>query len=188
MIEYEYSKFMFSGSEKTKTDVRRIVLCALFAALAFVATIIPVPVPMLHGYVNIGDSAVLLCAYAAGGLFGALAAGAGCAIADITLSFALYAPATFVIKAAMAFCAYLFFKNGKMIFRAAGCVVAEIIMVLGYLVFEFFLYGAGCLASVPGNLIQGGANAVIGFCLISVPAKNKYLTKYCGVHNGKSKL
>ena len=134
MIEYEYSKFMFSGSEKTKTDVRRIVLCALFAALAFVATIIPVPVPMLHGYVNIGDSAVLLCAY------------------------------------------------------AAGCVVAEIIMVLGYLVFEFFLYGAGCLASVPGNLIQGGANAVIGFCLISVPAKNKYLTKYCGVHNGKSKL
>ena len=120
-----------------KTDVRRIVLCALFAALAFVATIIPVPVPMLHGYVNIGDSAVLLCAYAAGGLFGALAAGAGCAIADITLSFALYAPATFVIKAAMAFCAYLFFKNGKMIFRAAGCVVAEIIMVLGYLVLNF---------------------------------------------------
>ncbi|MBE6571998.1 MAG: ECF transporter S component [Ruminococcaceae bacterium] len=166
--------------------IRRLVICALFAALAFVATVIPVPVPMLHGYVNIGDSVVLLCAYAAGGLFGALAAGAGCAIADITLSFALYAPATFVIKAAMAFCACLFFKKGGVIFRALGCVIAEIIMVLGYLIFEYFIYGAGCLASVPGNLVQGGANAVIGFCLISVLSKDKNLTKYLsGGSDGK---
>ncbi len=165
--------------------IKKLVLCALFAALSFAATIIPIPIPMLHGYVNIGDCMVLLCAYMAGGIFGAVSVGAGCALADITLSFAFYAPATFIIKALMAYAAYLFFRKGTVLFRAVGCVFAEGIMVLGYLLFEYFLYGAGCLASISGNLIQGGTNAVIAFVLISVFSKDKNLKKFSSVNEKK---
>ncbi len=166
--------------------IKRLVLCALFAALSFVATVIPIPVPMLHGYVNIGDCMVLLCAYMAGGIFGAVSVGAGCALADITLSFALYAPATFIIKALMAYVAYLFFRKGTALFRVLGCILAEGIMVVGYLVFEYFLCGAGCLASVPGNLIQAGANALMAFVLVSVFSKDKNLKKFFFSNEKKS--
>lgn len=160
-----------------KISIRRLVMCALFAALSYVATLLPIPVPMLHGYVNIGDCMVLLCAFMLGGLFGAFSVGAGTALADITLSFALYAPATFVIKTLMAFVAYLFFRKSGILMRAVGCVVAEAIMVLGYFIFEYFLYGMGALTSVTGNLIQGGANAIIAFIIISVFSKDKNLKK-----------
>ncbi len=160
-----------------KISIRRLVMCALFAALSYVATLLPIPVPMLHGYVNIGDCMVLLCAFMLGGLFGAFSVGAGTALADITLSFALYAPATFVIKTLMAFVAYLFFRKSGILMRAVGCVVAEAIMVLGYFIFEYFLYGMGALASVTGNLIQAGTNAIIAFVLISFFSKDKNLKK-----------
>lgn len=167
---------------------KKLVACALFAALSYIATIIPIPVPMLHGYVNIGDCMVLLCAYIVGGFSGAVSVGAGTALADITLSFALYSPATFIIKTLMAFIAHLFFKNRNVLLNAVGCIIAESVMVLGYLVFEYFLYGAGCLASVPGNLIQGGANAVLAFILITVFSKDKNLEKILFEKNAGSNI
>ena len=170
------------------SKTRRLVICALFAALCFVATIIPIPMPMLHGYVNIGDCMVLLCAYTAGGFFGALSAGAGCALADVVMSYAVYAPATFVIKTLMALAAYVFFKNGFAFLNAVGCVIAEGIMVCGYLVFEYYLYGSGCLASIPGNLLQGGVNAVIAFVLVSVFANNKTLQNLSVCHKKTSDI
>ena len=81
---------------------RLIVLSALFAALACVATmVIRIPSPF-KGYLNLGDSVVLLSGWLLPPVYGALAAGLGSALADLFSGYVTYAPATFVIKALMA--------------------------------------------------------------------------------------
>ena len=55
--------------DSTKQNVGKIVITALFAALACVATmIIKVPTVGTNGYVNIGDTIVLLSAWMIGGV------------------------------------------------------------------------------------------------------------------------
>ena len=63
--------------------LHRLVLSALFAALCTVMTlVIQVPSPV-QGYVNLGDCAVLLAAWALGPLYGGAAAGTGSMLADL---------------------------------------------------------------------------------------------------------
>ena len=87
------------------TKIRRLVLSAMFAALTM-----SVKVPSLtKGYVNIGDSIVLLSAWLIGGAYGALAAGIGSAMADLLSGYSHYVPGTLVIKFLMALFAWLVF-------------------------------------------------------------------------------
>ena len=84
---------------------------SLFAALVFVATMI-IKIPTLTGgYMNIGDGMVLLCGFILGPIWGALAAGIGSMLADL-VGYPIYAVATFLIKALMAFAAY-FIEIGR---------------------------------------------------------------------------
>ena len=114
-------------------QVKNLTLAAMFAALCCVATmVIQVPSPM-NGYVNLGDCFVLLSGFLLGPFWGAAAAGIGSMMADILLSYAHYAPGTFVIKGCMAIAAALIVKAmGR---KPAGYVVsgvaAEAIMVAG---------------------------------------------------------
>ena len=98
-------------SEKTK----KLVFTAMFAALCCVATyLIVIPIPGGVGYVNLGDIFVLMAAWCLGG-YGGIAAGVGCALADLWSGYAVYAPATFVIKTCVAvigYYLYLVFKKG----------------------------------------------------------------------------
>lgn len=53
---------------------RRIVLTAIFIALVYVATlIIQIPIPGTSGYVNLGDSFILLSGYFFGPITGFIA-------------------------------------------------------------------------------------------------------------------
>ena len=84
--------------DSTKQNVGKIVITALFAALACVATmIIKVPTVGTNGYVNIGDTIVLLSAWMIGGVYGALAAGIGSALSDFISGYGSYVPGTFVL-------------------------------------------------------------------------------------------
>ena len=79
---------------------KRIVMAAMLAALTCVATmVIKIPSP-LKGYLNLGDCVVLLAGWMLSPVYGFLAAGIGSALADVFSGYVLYAPATFVIKAA----------------------------------------------------------------------------------------
>ena len=90
---------------------RKIVLAALLASLTCVTTmLIKVPSP-LKGYVNLGDCVVLLSGWILSPLYGFFAAGIGSALADIFSGYVIYAPATFVIKGAMALIAYFIHKK-----------------------------------------------------------------------------
>ena len=158
--------------ENNKT--KKIVMTAMFAALCCVATmIIKIPSP-LKGYLNLGDCIVLLSGFMLSPLYGFLAAGIGSALADIFAGYVIYAPATFIIKGAMALIAFYGFKllhkkTGATPSRIISGITAEIIMVLGYFVFEGFMYSfAPSAVNIPANAVQGVAGIILGVILAKI--------------------
>ncbi|MCQ5362511.1 MAG: ECF transporter S component [Candidatus Methanomethylicia archaeon] len=78
---------------------RTIPLVAFYTGLVTVSTLIfTVYVPATRGYFNIGESAVYLVALLAGPYVGAFAGGVGSMLADLSLGYLFFAPATLVIK------------------------------------------------------------------------------------------
>ena len=142
------------------------------AAMVCVATmIIKIPSPM-KGYLNIGDCIVLLCGWLLAPGYGFIAAGLGSALADIFSGYITYAPATFLIKGSMALIAVACFKLmnkriGKLPSQIVGAVLAEIAMVLGYFVFEGFMYGfIPSAVNIPANAVQGAVGLILGIILV----------------------
>lgn len=167
-----------SNSTQNNTT-QRIVMAALLAALTCVATmIIKIPSP-LKGYLNLGDCVVLLAGWMLSPTYGFLAAGLGSALADTFSGYVAYVPATFVIKGLMALIAFYGFKLlhsklGNISSRIISGIVAEVVMVAGYFIFEGFLYGFGpSLVNIPANVIQGIAGLIIGTILVKVFEKSK---------------
>lgn len=161
------------------TRTKKIVMAALMAALACVATmIIKIPSP-LKGYLNLGDCIVLVSGWVLSPTYGFLAAGLGSVLADVFSGYVTYAPATFVIKGVMALVAFYGFKLlhnklGDLPSRIVSGIVAEIIMILGYFVFEGFLYGfIPSAVNIPANGVQGIAGLIIGVILMKVFEKSK---------------
>ena len=161
------------------TRTKKIVIAALMAALACVATmIIKIPSP-LKGYLNLGDCIVLVSGWMLSPTYGFLAAGLGSALADVFSGYVTYAPATFVIKGVMALVAFYGFKllHNKLCdlpSRIVSGIVAEIVMILGYFVFEGFLYGfIPSAVNIPANGVQGIAGLIIGVILMKVFEKSK---------------
>ena len=129
-----------------QTKLRTLILAAMFAALTCVATmIIHIPSP-IGGYFNLGDCMVLLSAFVLGPVWGT-AAGGICAFA----------------------------KNGSRFGKTfsgslLGSVAAEIIMVVGYFLYELPLFGyAPSLESaVTTNLPQAAVGLVAGMALFTL--------------------
>jgi uncharacterized membrane protein len=128
----------------------------------------------MKGYLNIGDCIVLLCGWLLAPGYGFIAAGLGSALADIFSGYITYAPATFFIKGAMALIAFSCFKLmnkriGRLASQIIGAVLAEITMVLGYFIFEGFMYGfAASAVNILANAVQGAAGLILGIILIKV--------------------
>ena len=164
-----------------KSNIRKLVIASMLAALCCVATmIIKIPSP-LKGYINLGDCIVLLSGWLLSPCYAFFAAGIGSALADVFSGYTMYAPATFAIKGLMAVIAYCLFKilNKKiknLPSKIIAGVIAEIVMVLGYFVFEGFLYGfAPSLVNIPPNAVQGVAGLILGVLLAQVFEKNQIL-------------
>ena len=156
------------------SKTKRIVITALMAAMVCVATmVIQIPSP-LKGYLNIGDCIVLLCGWLLAPGYGFVAAGLGSALADVFSGYITYAPATFLIKGSMALIAFACFKLmnkrlGRLPSQIIGAVLAEIVMVLGYYVFEGFMYGfIPSAVNIPANAVQGTAGLILGIILVKV--------------------
>ena len=166
-----------------RTKTQQIVMAALMAALTCIATmIIKIPSP-LKGYLNLGDCIVLTAGWLLSPTYGFLAAGLGSALADIFSGYVVYAPATFIIKGCMALIAAYGFKllrRKLSVFpsRIISGTLAEILMVLGYFLFEGCLYGfAPSLVNIPANGVQGIAGIIIGVVLMKTLEKIKLTTE-----------
>ena len=165
---------------KTKHTTHRLVLSSLVAALICVATaLIKLPTPL--GYIHPGDAPVVLAAYILSPTYGFLAAAIGSCLADIFSGYAVYAPITFVIKGGMVLVIYFVHKllqkcNKKLVAEIAATFCAELLMVLGYYVFEGCLYGFGAaLAAIPFNILQGLVGMSLGILLVRVIKKSRVL-------------
>ena len=128
--EEDMEKTAEQETAKTFQRTRMVVMAAAFAALACVATmVVKVPSPT-GGYMNLGDTVVLLGGYLLGPAWGALAGSIGPALADVLLGSPIYAPATLVIKAGMAALAaacHQAFGKGRGPLGLAACgVVGEL--------------------------------------------------------------
>lgn len=163
--------------------LQKYVITSLFAAVTCIATlVVHIPIPATKGYINIGDCFVIMGGIMLGPLFGMFSAGVGSALADIISGCIYYAPATFIIKALMAVVSYFIYNSLKKKKNAAFIIsglVSEIIMVLGYLLVEAFIfkYGKAAIAEVPINLIQGAAGIIMSFLLMTAIEKNETLKK-----------
>lgn len=161
-----------------KTKTQKIVFSALLASLVCVATmIIKIPSP-LKGYINLGDCVVLLSGWILSPVYGFLAAGVGSGLADIFSGYAVYAPATFIIKGLMALVAHFVFKMmdkklPALPSRIISGTLSEIVMVGGYFLFEGFLYGfIPSAVNIPANAVQGVAGLILGVVLVRVFEKS----------------
>ena len=167
-------------NKKTK----KLTTCAIFAAIiCVVTTFVAVPAPAI-GNINMGD-AFIICASLILGPLGAVAAGIGACLADLFAGYAIYAPATLIIKALMALaCYYSFLWFTKItkkpaISRFVASLIAEIIMVLGYFAYESVIYGiTASVASIPFNLIQGGCCLVIGAVCTTLLFANRSVERF----------
>lgn len=167
-----------------KNNTKKLTTCAIFAAIiCVVTTFVAVPAPAI-GNVNLGDIFILCSAWLLGPL-GALSAGIGACLADLFSGFAIYAPATLIIKALMALvCYYSYISFAKItrlnfISRLISAILAEGVMVLGYFLYETVIYGfTAALASVPFNLIQGSVCLIIGTACCFLLFKNSTVQKF----------
>ena len=156
-----------------KFVIHRLVLTALFAALTCAATaLLHIPSP-IGGYFNLGDAVILIGAFLLGPVYGAIAGAVGAALADVLLSFVMYAPATFVIKFLTALTAALLLRSMKkhrFSGAAIGAVAGELVMAAGYFLYEWWLYGvAGSAESLlTTNLPQAAVSAAAAILLFFV--------------------
>jgi uncharacterized membrane protein len=157
---------------KRRFSTFQVAVAALFAALVAVATMtLAFPIPATQGYFNLGDTFI----YVAASIFGpftGLIAGAGAAIADMVKAPG-YVGVTFFVKSIEGFLVGFFVRllSGK-IKNFTLCVSIAVLiggfeMVVGYFVYESFLYGYGtALSLVPVNVCQVLLGLVIAVPII----------------------
>lgn len=175
---------------KPMTDTRRLVYSGVSIALVFLATMftrIPGPVP--PGYINLGDSMIMLTAVFLGKGTGFVAGAFGSALADIVAPGGLiFAPITFVVKGIEGYVVAAMTRgkgrSGKgLVFPL---IVGGTIMAVGYFIAEMTVLKAfdpvfglsAALAELPFNAIQGGVSVVVVLLLSKLLEKagiNKYL-------------
>ncbi|MBO6193119.1 MAG: ECF transporter S component [Clostridiales bacterium] len=161
-------------SKNTKR-LRKIAFCGVAAAFVFVATQIRVPTAI--GYINLGDAVILISSFILGPI-AFFPAAIGSALSDLIAGYAQYIIPTFLIKGLMGFAAGAYLSKVKVtaVKKILIGVIAEIIMIAGYFIFESlpFMYGWQAAAgSLFFNAIQGIAAVVIFVPVTSIPAIRK---------------
>ena len=160
---------------KNVTKLRKVAICGLLAAFVFVATQIRIPTAI--GYINLGDPVILISSFILGPI-AFFPAAIGSALSDLLAGYAQYIIPTFIIKGLMGYVAGVSLRKFEItvLKKIIIGVIAEIIMIAGYFIFEAlpFMYGpAAAAGSLFFNFIQGVAAVVIFVPVTSIPAIKK---------------
>ncbi len=166
------------------TLVKTGLVAGLTALAAITTMLIRVPIPATTGYFNIGDVFVIFAGLWLGPIAGLVVGAVGPTIADV-IGFPVFVPATLVTKGLEGFLVGLIAGSSDNFSRkVVAAVVGGITIVVGYFVFEAFIYpalgekmpifavtdiGAAIVEVVP-NLIQAAVGAVGGLALWRVVA------------------
>lgn len=174
------------GVNVMQTQTKKLTLYALFVALTMVVTMtLKIPSFVTGGYLNMGDSMVMLAGWLLGPIGGFWAGGLGSALADLALGYTVYAPITFVVKGIEGVLAALIFRalSKTSLPLLVSLVITGFIagcwMAVGYCAVEVFMYGAGkAIAELPHNIGQGTAGMVAATVLYTIlsPLSKRYLS------------
>lgn len=155
-------------------NVKKLVYHGALAAMIIVATaFLKIPAPF--GYAHMGDGFIFTAAVILGPM-AFIPAAIGSCIADFILGYAIYAPATFVIKGLMGFFAGSTLKGGgKPVKNLIVFILAEIIMIAGYFLYELVIYDgiAPAISGIPYNGVQGLCGVVMGMLFVPVAKRVK---------------
>lgn len=166
------------------TNTKKMCIIGLLTALTCVATmIIKVPITATGGYINIGDSMVLICAVFFGPEYGLIAGGIGSALGDLLGGYFNWALATVIIKGieglAVAKIAGTPNKGSFLNLRkVSACVIGLVWMVAGYFAADYIIGGsiAASIAGISANSIQAVFSfivfIVLGFALYKAKIQN----------------
>lgn len=108
--------------------------------------IISIPFPTSTGYLNFGDSLVMISGLLLGPVGGFFAGGVGSAFADVALGFSHFAPITFVVKGTEGLLVGLLAVRSRdsstiTPWDIAGIILGALAMLAGYYFFEYVLFG-----------------------------------------------
>jgi len=163
-----------------KNSAVNVALLAIMTALATITTLVlTVPYPVTSGYFNLGDTIVMLGGFILGPIGGFIVGGFGSALADMIVA-PIYAPITLVVKGFEGMAVGYFSSKTLKTIRLSkwditGVLVAAVIMLVGYLIGEFLLWGfeAAVAELVVINLGQVTAGAIVA--LLIGPTIRSYL-------------
>lgn len=143
--------------------LNKMVYAAMFAAMIFVLTRF-IQIPVASGYVHFGDALIYIVALTVGGPWSLFAAALGAALADLTSGFAVYAPATVIIKMLIALPFVLVNSKSEKILTPTTALLTiptGIITVGGYFLADLVIDKAYAFVDIMGNVIQATGSAFI---------------------------
>lgn len=142
---------------------RSVVMTAVFTAIIFVLTaILHIPAP--SGYVHLGDAILYTSAIILDMPFALIAGALGEGLADVAGGFAMYLPATIIIKVAVALL-FVSVRNRENRLLTKYTVImtlpAAIVTVGGYFAADLLISREFAVADILGNTVQALSSAVI---------------------------
>jgi uncharacterized membrane protein len=152
---------------KLELNARLIAIIGVLIAIVFVTTFF-IRVPMVAGYVHLGDTAIYMAAFLFGPIVGALAGAFGTGLADLaTGAYANYAPGSFVIHGVQGLVAGWLAWRGDTKRMILAVVVGGAILIGGYFIYDLAILRIG-LGAASGGLAFNFWQAVSGGVL-SIP-------------------
>ncbi len=143
--------------------LQKMAMTGVFSAMIFVLTAF-VHVPVASGYVHFGDALVYICAMVLGSPWALLAGALGEGLADIVGGFAIYAPATIIIKVLVALPFIWIARRSEKLLSLRSVLMtlpAGVITVGGYFIADLIISRAYAFADIIGNIIQAVGSAVL---------------------------
>lgn len=177
------------NNTNTNQSVKKLTMAGvLAAAIVLLTSVVSIPMPGGFGYINLGDAGVLLAGALLGGGWGALCAGAASALSDVLVGWSIYAPATFLIKGAVALVAGILFNRTSKKLRYGFFYLAALIVPLGYFLYETILYGAAtAIPNIAFNTIQCLVGAGAGHAMTVVLMRSKFFLPHTALRFNRTK-
>ena len=156
-----------------KVTPREITLTAVMTAVTAIVTMITgsfVPFPATGGYLNLGDSMVMLSGLLFGAAVGGFAGGVGSALSDILLGYGYFAPLTLLIKGVEGFLVGFIGNSKSVSRRLVGVITGAVAMLAGYFLVETPLTGMGAAFGelVAINSIQVTIGGIVALALAQI--------------------
>ena len=144
-----------------KSNIKILCLSGIFTALVFVFTAF-LHIPSHTGYTHVGDAFIYLAACLLPLPYALFVGAVGAMLADLLTGFALWAPASILIKGI----AVLFFCRKGKIFRLRNnlaLIPASVLCIGGYYLYEGLITGnfVAAAAGIPGYFTQSVLSSVL---------------------------